>query len=457
MAYPLTQDLNRARFATEVTPRVRVSITLASGSVFNFSTETRAGTHHLISVQDTDGLFGESLVYLRAANSISVPIACIIKITDPEGRMFDTDFRGAQVLVKWDYANYRDSSGNVQSVTNTQDQFRAGPYFVFMTRNTFDPKLPTVELYCVSLWGILSMPAYRGTAGLFPLTGTIRNDIAAIMGAFANAFGSDMTFSDVSTDTELDRKSGRQYTQETPRMRIIQDLLGSTESYLRLEVDNSGVADWILDDYDTVDNYPSSGTKIIYDINGIKGQIFFLNKYDRTATLPTRIIAMKDIEDNNNSPFYDYDATAIGVFGDEVEILQLVENPEIATASEAQTITEELFKQYKDLEFQGELTALINPAQQPWDVVEVQLASTGLFSSADNKVGRVSRVVRRYNAQTREYHMDISLGRVKTPPQLTPVNDTDETAGEALRFSRFESFKARHNDYRSYPLATVLG
>ena len=432
MALTLPAELTAAQNSTDFTPYVAVRIG-------NRTYETGGeGDVKLLSVQDADGIYGAELLQLSAANGIPIPVAAIVTLLDPEGDLFSVDLRGQKVEVSWGYQSYRDPGGNLVPFNPVRSQ-TVPPYYVMLQRNTLDPQNPVVTLFCSSLWGTLSMPAYRGaSAALVAATGTIKANVAAIMGGFR--VGGAVSYTANSDDSKLNDTFEIDYPLDTPRLTLVQQLLDRTDSYLRLRRTVGGAA-FSLEKYTALDGVVPATQRTIYDMLGVHGQRFFINSYDRATLLPSRILVTKNVE-RNDVARSDYDVDSQGVFDNDIDIGQIIEDPEIADNAEALAIAQRLESRYQETEFQGEITSLINVGQEPWDIVEIRLANS-YFLNAVIRRARVNRIVRVFNARRREYHQVLTLGQVKSYPQLSSI-ELERIIDALEDFSLYRNLREKH-------------
>ena len=434
----LSENLQNAQNGHSVFPYVQVDI----GTV-TYTTIDTAGPR-LLSVQDAVGISGANLLTIPAANGLPVPVSCIITLLLPQNAsLFDTDFRGERVSVKWGYSGYLDTDNAVQSFT--PEFIEQPPYYVVLQRNVQNPRRPLVELYCTSLWGLLDLSAWHDTPGIRLLTGNVHNRIRFVLDGFQ--FTSELGVVSIAgnTDPALNYAVNLNILFDTPRGELIRQLLSRTSTWLRFRGDGATPA---LVPYRNIDSPILDvqddliGHSYIYDNTGTNYQLFFEASYDRAPPLPNRVLAVKDIT-LNTSPSYSDRAHTVGIFGDNIDVLEVIEEPAITSQADAQTIVDSTIEQYEDRERQAEIVTQMNVGQEPADIIE--LRNTLFSSGIANRRGRAERLVRLYDAERRQYILIINLGKVNSYPTLYPPLEKSDIDTARLDFSRYAKMRRRHN------------
>ena len=432
----LSQNLLNAQNGKSILPYVSVKTTKGT-DVNTYTTQDTTGPR-ILSVQDTEGLHGSSLLSLRAANGLGIPVSCIVTLLVPtDSDVFDTDFRGAKVDVRWGYEGYADSDGDIQELDPPESHL-VPPYYVVLQRNVQDPRRPMMELYCISLWGLMDITAWHGTPGTRFLTGQIKASIAQLIAAFGPTNSLGVVSIAGNTDPELDRPVNLRLLFDTPIGEIIRQLLERTYSWLRFRGDGTAPA---LVPFRSISS-PLDTNSAIYSNQGVLYPFYLESAFERVPVIPTRVLAMKDVTDDNE-PFASARSPVVGIFGSTIDILQVIEEPGILSTSAAQTLANATVDQYEDSALRADIEVLMNVGAEPADIIELR---NELFTvDIDNRRGRVERLVRIYDAEKRQYITRFTLGQINAYPELTIPGPREYQPTAELDFSRYARFRQRHN------------
>ena len=224
----------------------------------------------------------------------------------------------------------------------------------------------------------------------------------------------------------------------------LSDLTPNTEYNYKITATASGYDDGVtaVSEFTTDRVAPD----IIFDFTGAAGQFFFDSVQDTMALIPTRIFAVSDIASATRT-ISDYNIYSPGVFSNDISIIDVIEDSNIASGAEATEVASRLATQYRAQAYQGDLSALMNVTVEPADIVEVRNAP---LAAADYIVGEVSRVVRTYNAPRREYTVDINLGDAQSYPVLTrpsvSLEEVTQRQTSIQLLARYQALRARHRD-----------
>ena len=186
----LSAALTAAQQSATATPYVKVVLSSRDRATVRTYT-TQDEPNRLLGVQQAEGRFGAQL----QVSDSGFPIAAVIQLHDFDSTINALDFKGCKADISWGY----DTATGVDSSTGP-------PVYVMEQRSASSEGLLVVELYCMSMWGLLHTAWEKQTQSVrihYAKDVTVRHILMELMGGRFTPFGSSAVKDDGGVYTSM--------------------------------------------------------------------------------------------------------------------------------------------------------------------------------------------------------------------------------------------------------------